>query len=1330
MLALTAAAHLAQFKNPYGSFHCHNISEPINASKFPGGGELIASNEKEPLLTNKEMYWFCSTTCFWEPHLCVPNCLGPDCQGTTVEHYEFTCGANLDDWPEDSTRDCGSWTSFCECAPCVSKGMKPYPPRLKYFQTPGNVTWQDARSDCQARGGDLASIHSAVENAAVHAATGGKYAYIGLASTGGASWAWSDGSANDYTNWGPLEPSGLEAQSCAAFKPPVDPTPPSPPPSPPWPSTAPLDSSSPPPACDWQKADAILNGGGHEEAESLQQRLIQERNGEAPYQVVKSGDCPSNGLEYITDYCECGVAGDDLGVGGNREYYEETQGFPSGNRQKYCGTWGDMGHLHFNSQTSGDLNGYPILQKAGQDVAGPSPTYQICKKGGTTLPSKCATVQSPYEVVKSGDCPSKGLAYITTYCECGIAGTVLGVGINKEKYEETQGFPSGNRQKYCGTWGGTAHLHFNSQTSGSMGGYPILQKAGHDVAGPSPTYQICKKGGKKGGEKLGQKEDHKGGKKEAKKEGKKEGARAAAQGEHRRAAGHSRHPGRPSARDGRGATPDWMDDFAGQMADEILNDSGGNDDARVLQQRLRRKPTAKPTEKAPSDPAHVPPGTWFATSCEGKDPFDDDAPIGYVCLIPPPPPPPDTTWCNEHYMATVKVGKKPDDGFWDSCCCEGVGGCLEYLSNYSATDVNEVVEQGGDWASPPGNPACLASAPCNISFGPCFADDQCLSGACYSRQNGEDVPDVYIPPSWPDDKNVCYDDGCECPVCPPPFNGYEMCVGHGYDRAQCEGVGCCKFAECPFGDGTGECLSNVGQNQCLLTPFSTYVEDGPSCQPPCHASLADTLVCHDGTELPITTSWSWPSCDAHQGRKLCPRTWPFMCAEMSNTDNMAFPGPWCKQTEADCGSLGGLLSCSDEPPEVVHEASPPPPCGFDKIGLTPNWQFTKSGGGTWTSTLSTIRFDFDNDPKCGGWNSNVQEGTAEWKFDLSAAATVTLSMEGRAESSYETFTLKSDGITVTEVQASNGEGGSTCQVHTCNMCPVSMPSTPLSLTAGEHTLRVDVSTKDGMYQDSAYFQITFSVKNDEGECPPDLPPMHEADPPPPPQKVVVKLYSDGRPYTGMGMEHICSPDPECWQDTSMDWQATKDRCEKGTIAMLGECPEPDACVMPGADPASAKCDLPEDGFTKGQVHCSLGGERLCTLQEICPDGTAGPPIFSEEGALGEDSIWKTDSGPIRDQDWIKWNARTAVQRDDGQHDFVQIGSGAPGRCKSVLDEQGAGEVANKDTRQSAPEKQWYFCCSDQVHTLATPAPAWSDPSTVAPHTPAGGRRARHDDARS
>merc|ERR1719510_2203191 len=51
---------------------------------------------------------------------------------------------------------------------------------------------------------------------------------------------------------------------------------------------------------------------------------------------------------------------------------------------------------------------------------------------------------------------------------------------------------SGNRQRWCGTWSGLTWLHFNSQTSGYIGGYPVLQNAGKDVAGPSDTWQICK----------------------------------------------------------------------------------------------------------------------------------------------------------------------------------------------------------------------------------------------------------------------------------------------------------------------------------------------------------------------------------------------------------------------------------------------------------------------------------------------------------------------------------------------------------------------------------------------------------------------------------------------------------------------------------------------------------------------------------------------------------------------------------------------------------------------------------------------------------------------
>ena len=143
--------------------------------------------------------------------------------GTTVEDFSYTCGANAENWEGQENEGCGSWSGFCECAPCIAKARLPFPRRITYHETTGDVSWADARAECVAKGGDLASIHSAEENAAVLAAIGGKprYAYIGLHLNG----AWSDGTASDYLNW-------------AAPSPPLPSPLPSPPPSPPAPPPA------------------------------------------------------------------------------------------------------------------------------------------------------------------------------------------------------------------------------------------------------------------------------------------------------------------------------------------------------------------------------------------------------------------------------------------------------------------------------------------------------------------------------------------------------------------------------------------------------------------------------------------------------------------------------------------------------------------------------------------------------------------------------------------------------------------------------------------------------------------------------------------------------------------------------------------------------------------------------------------------------------------------------------------------------------------------------------------------------------------------------------
>ena len=62
-------------------------------------------------------------------------------------------------------------------------------------------------------------------------------------------------------------------------------------------------------------------------------------------------------------------------------------------------------------------------------------------------------------------------------------------------------------------------------------------------------------------------------------------------------------------------------------------------------------------------------------------------------------------------------------------------------------------------------------------------------------------------------------------IIPNIDNGEEACEGHGYGKARCEEVGCCQYAECPIGDGSGECHSAVGQAQCTPVEFTSHVED-------------------------------------------------------------------------------------------------------------------------------------------------------------------------------------------------------------------------------------------------------------------------------------------------------------------------------------------------------------------------------------------------------------------------------------------------------------------------------------------------------------------------
>jgi len=125
--------------------------------------------------------------------------------------------------------------------------------------------------------------------------------------------------------------------------------------------------------------------------------------------------------------------------------------------------------------------GYPTWA----DAAWPHVVWTLMPPTGITAPV--------YSFIESGDCPSNGLKYITTYEECGRAGETLGMASVNAAWYANRGFPGGNRQKYCGTFADKTWLHFNSQTSGAIGGYRIIQKAGmHSWGGADKIWQVCK----------------------------------------------------------------------------------------------------------------------------------------------------------------------------------------------------------------------------------------------------------------------------------------------------------------------------------------------------------------------------------------------------------------------------------------------------------------------------------------------------------------------------------------------------------------------------------------------------------------------------------------------------------------------------------------------------------------------------------------------------------------------------------------------------------------------------------------------------------------------
>ena len=178
--------------------------------------------------------------------------------------------------------------------------------------------------------------------------------------------------------------------------------------------------------------------------------------------------------------------------------------------------------------------------------------------------------------------------------------------------------------------------------------------------------------------------------------------------------------------------------------------------------------------------------------------------------------------------------------------------------------------------------------------------------------------------------------------------------------------------------------------------------------------------------------------------------------------------------------ISNILACSSS---QINEGC----CNglFNSSTEAPQWQLSENGaGGTWKAGADFIQFDIADDTVCGGTANAIQTGTAIINFNTDNVETIVLSMEGVAESSYERFDFYIDNVLTVRVQASDS---SSCQVSTCNMCDVSMAEREITLTAGSHTIRIEMTTIDHLYHLNCYFRINFSIKQPDVckscECP-------------------------------------------------------------------------------------------------------------------------------------------------------------------------------------------------------------------------------------------------------
>jgi len=289
------------------------------------------------------------------------------------------------------------------------------------------------------------------------------------------------------------------------------------------------------------------------------------------------------------------------------------------------------------------------------------------------------------------------------------------------------------------------------------------------------------------------------------------------------------------------------------------------------------------------------------------------------------------------------------------------------------------------------------------------------------------------------------------------------------DCSFCQAVNCASWCQDDF---------DRGQNQ------------GRHCAPGNMADkCGDCSFCQacDSNEAPVKGQHQEATCGSR--RKF-----------LENTRGMSESDAKCQVKKEEPQKCACLACPTEEPPTPPPTEPPTPPpmaesvCVGDEFGrcctdnpfqvTSDRWATYDNGaGGKWSNQPGLVRFDFANDIHCGGNATKTQIGEATLHVKVDTQVSLLMSMDGKGENTYETFTLSVDGNEMAKIVASKEGSSTSCATNTCAMCDVSMPQKSLDLQPGSHTITSTTNSNDGQFHSGAYFEIAFSVPGCSCECP-------------------------------------------------------------------------------------------------------------------------------------------------------------------------------------------------------------------------------------------------------